>query len=196
MESQKVSSVERVAPVKTGVVRRRSLLGLLALLGIAGIVPGCTPPGIRDPSGLLPDALDGLALKGVRLEEAASSMINALHGEQVDGSRNAVGEYAGPEGSATLYVSAYDDSATAGRQFELMRSGIRRSRSPFTHTRPARFEGQDVMTTMGLGQVHYFYADANRVVWLSADAGIADRTIRSLLRNAAPGTDPTTRSPR
>ncbi len=63
-----------------------------------------------------------------------------------------------------------------------MTTRIRASNGPFTHLRESTRFGITVYSTLGQGQVHYYFRRGARVIWLAADPIIAQPALGDAVR--------------
>lgn len=151
--------------------------GLATVLCIGLLGFGCSTP-----SSGIPGQLGDLHLQEWIEGKEARELINQLHHRSVAPGEDFVGEYIGKDGSATLYLSVYDEPSMAVEAMERMTKGIAAGGTPFSHPKdypasPAR----RIKTCFGMDQTHFFFADDRKVIWLSVDEPIAEATLNHLL---------------
>ena len=83
---------------------------------------------------------------------------------------------------AMLYVSQARDENAAREQVERMTSRIRTSNGAFTHLRESTRFGMTVYSTLGQGQVHYYFRRGATVVWVAADPTIAQQALADAVK--------------
>jgi hypothetical protein len=130
-----------------------------------------------------PPSLAGLKLGHALRGDEARREIRRLHGKRIPFEDAMVAHYEGPAGVAMLYLSVARDAATAQRQVEKMTDLIRNGNGPFTHLRERVHDGVTVFSTLGQGQVHYYFRRGARVIWVAADAMLARRALADALRH-------------
>ncbi len=147
----------------TGPVRIRFGLVLLFLAGPA-IAWGALP---------IPKELAGLPLAHSQKGSEARAQIERLHGKSIPIRDGFVAHYGTQPPVAMLYVSQAQDEGAARQQVEQMTVRIQASVGPFTHLRESTRFGVTVYSTLGQGQVHYYFRRGATVVWVAADPIIA-----------------------
>lgn len=129
----------------------------------------------------VPRMLGGLPCVRLVTGVEAEEMVNRLHGRSVAAGENAIGIYAGPKGSATVYLTVYT-SGTAARSAELrMEERISSGDFGFSHPNRMAFEGKTVASCIGVGQVHFFYSQGSCLYWLACDYAVAREALKDLL---------------
>jgi len=83
---------------------------------------------------------------------------------------------------AMLYVSRARDENVARQQVAQMTARIRASNGPFTHLRESTRFGLTVFSTLGQGQVHYYFRRGAMVVWVAADPTIAQPALADAVK--------------
>jgi len=121
----------------------------------------------------VPGELAGLALAHSQQGAEARVQIERLHGKSIPIQDGFVAHYGTQPPVAMLYVSQAQDEGVARQQVEQMTIRIRASNGPFTHLRESSRFGMTVYSTLGQGQVHYYFRRGATVVWLAADPVIA-----------------------
>lgn len=134
---------------------------------------------IGNPAPLaLPEQLAGLPLSSQMTGPQAVADFSNLHGKQFPLTSGAVGIYG--DHQATLWVAGAPLNLMAARMVTAMRDKIAEGNSPFT----PRGEYQDNQRTIyileGMGQKHFYFQSQNLVIWLAADADIADAALQQL----------------
>lgn len=120
----------------------------------------------------------GHALQG----EKARDEIHRLHGKAIPFRDALVAHYEGAGGVAMLYVSEAGDEEMARQQVEQMTARIRPGDGAFTHLRERIQGGITVYSSLGQGQVHYYFRRGVRVIWVAADAPVARSALADALR--------------
>ena len=133
------------------------------------------------PERLLPDALGGMNRVAAVVGDEAQDRVDKLHGKTVAPDEVAVGEYAGSDGKATLYVSAYRSPLEAGEIETRMTMVMRKGGSPFTGVRERQVNGRSVKTCTGFGQVHFLFSWGDNLYWLASDPAAADEAVSALV---------------
>jgi hypothetical protein len=131
----------------------------------------------------LPDSIGRLKLSSSFTGGRAEEMINKLHPSDVASEASEIGIYEADTLSAILYVSKFENSDVAMERFKSMLLKIAHGGTPFGHLNQVEVEGRLIFMVLGLGQVHYFYSEGDKVVWFSVDFPLAVESIRELLRD-------------
>ncbi|MBI4537429.1 MAG: hypothetical protein HY712_05680 [candidate division NC10 bacterium] len=142
----------------------------LALLLLAG-------PGIATSALVVPQDLAGRPLAHSQQGGDARAEIERLHGKSIPIADGFVAHYGAQPPVAMLYVSRAGSEKQARLQVEQMTSRIRASNGPFTHLRESTRFGMTVFSTLGQGQVHYYFRRGAMVVWVAADPIIAQQAL-------------------
>jgi hypothetical protein len=121
----------------------------------------------------VPGELAGLALAHSQQGAEARAQIEQLHGKSIPIRDGFVAHYGTQPPVAMLYVSQAQDEGVARQQVEQMTMRIQASNGPFTHLRESTRFGMRVYSTLGQGQVHYYFRRGSTVVWVAADPIIA-----------------------
>jgi len=137
----------------------------------------------------LPSALGTLRLEQTFTGSEASAIVNRMHGKGVTPRSNAIGMYKGASGTATLYLSLYEEQRDAAGVRNDMIAGIQTGHTPFSGLEWRTIEGHDLSYCIGEGQAHYFFAVGPSLYWLAVDFPVAAPTLEALLtsRKTAPG---------
>lgn len=151
-------------------------IGLLAFVAVLALSGGAA----SDPGdGLLPRELAGLPVTRRSLGASAIDEVNQMHGIRFDLVSGAVGEYG--SGRATLWVSVSPDERSAGQMATDMEARIAEGRSPFTALGIKMLDGRQVYMLEGLGQLHFYFQSGRQVIWLAADAELAEAALQQAL---------------
>ena len=121
----------------------------------------------------LPDRLGELALVEAQSGAAAAAEIQRLHGRAFPLASAAFARY-GPSGEASLWIAGTASEDAAAELLEAMRLAIETADSPFTPLEPKRIAGVTVYPLRGMGQEHMYFQSGRLVLWLAADAGVAE----------------------
>jgi hypothetical protein len=152
------------------------ILILVASLGYGFYHYTLTNPG----NAPLPDSLADLPLKSHAFGRQAVDQIHQLHGLEFPLSSGAVGFY-GDQGQATLWISGTPSQSLAAKLTAQMMERIAEGNSPFTPTSAHQFDARTLYALEGHGQEHFYYQSGKLVVWLAADAEIADAALAKTL---------------
>jgi hypothetical protein len=134
-------------------------------------------PGIAASALEAPQELAGLPLAHSQQGAEARGEIERLHGKGIPIKDGFVAHYGTQPPVAMLYVSQAQDEKVARQQVEQMTTRIRASNGPFTNLRESVRFGMTVYSTLGQGQVHYYFRRGAVVVWVAADPTIAQQAL-------------------
>jgi hypothetical protein len=130
----------------------------------------------------VPQDLAGLPLAHSQQGREARAEIERLHGKSIPITDGYVAHYGTQPPVAMLYVSQARGEEVARRQVEQMTSRIRASNGPFHHLRESTRFGMTVYSTLGQGQVHYYFQRGATVVWVAADPTIAQPALADAVK--------------
>ena len=134
-------------------------------------------------SGDLPSELGTMKLTKTLQGKEARAFINRLHEKDVTPKNSVMGEYGGGKEQATLYVSIYDLRANAAEAAKRMTRLISKGNRVFGQYKEIKHSRLLIGRCEGLGQIHYFFLDRDRVFWLAVDSSVAGATLESLVRS-------------
>ncbi len=112
-------------------------------------------------------------LAGYHLDQAMSgpqaiAEVSELHGKDIEVNEAWVGHY---QGSGTIWAARAESEVKAATLLDKMVEGIGKGRSPFQGLREMEIEGVPVYTVTDGRQQHFFYQQADQVVWVAAPRG-------------------------
>jgi len=139
-------------------------------------------PGIAASALDVPQELAGIPLAHSQQGAEARAEIERLHGKGIPITDGYVAHYGTQPPVAMLYVSRARDEQVARQQVEQMTTRIRASNGPFTHLRESTRFGMTVYSTLGQGQVHYYFRRGASVVWVAADPTIAQQALADTVK--------------
>jgi hypothetical protein len=148
---------------------------------VAALTAGCAAEEAEAP---LPESIHGMALVESHSGEEAADILVEMHKAEVVPPENYIGHYGTEEMGAVLYVSRFDTDAAADSFLVAMGTRIGPGSSGYGHHSSFEAVGHHVHMVFGHGQVHYFYADAEDLVWLAVDARLARPALAELLKTA------------
>lgn len=154
-------------------------LGLLFFLVSMALLIHQLRPEERNTE-LLPRQLVGLPLQRAVYGVQAIDEIRRLHNSSLPLSDGAVGVY-GKQGELQLWVSVADSEALAEQLVEEMEQKIAQGNSPFVPVADWEQRGTKIYALEGLGQLHYYFRTGTRVIWLAADAALAEDALADVL---------------
>lgn len=147
-------------------MRRATALAVLAvLLAACGRV-------------VVPPSLGGLKRTRVLAGRQAVALVARMHGQDVAPADTTIAEY-GHEGTLRVWVSRYDEGATAQSEFRRMLAGMRGGSTPFTRpTEDRNTPGR--WTAVGNGQHHVLWVSEDTLYWLEGDPRVVFRAAAEL----------------
>jgi hypothetical protein len=152
-------------------------LGTLIVLAVFGWA--FVENSIGHPATLsLPGQLAGLPLSSQMAGPQAVAEFSNLHGEQFPLISGAFGIYGNNQ--VTLWVAGAPLNLMAARLVTAMRDKIAEGNSPFTPSGEYQDNKRTIYTLEGMGQKHFYFQSHNLVIWLAADADIADAALQQL----------------
>lgn len=161
-------------------------LALVLLLTLATAPPQTRAnqelsPGAAVPA-FIPRTIAGMTLTELMDGDQAAAVIDRMHRGTVATQANFIATYQGPPGSATYYVSLYDDPRQPVADREEMAEIMAKESHGFSHL--MRRTKNDIVFYMALGQgqAHYFFARGRELVWLAVDIDVAEQALRDVLQ--------------
>lgn len=155
------------------------------LRGLALLITVMTAPAVADQSEIMPvmipQVIAGMELVELIDGDRAAAIINKMHRGNVATRSNFIVRYQCQAGSATYYVSLYDDPRLAEADMKEMAEIMAKEDHGFSHLMRRTINGQSVYMALGQGQAHYFFARNHELVWLAADVGIAEQALEDVL---------------
>ena len=162
---------------------KRSLSFILVVLGtlivFASFGWAYVENSIGHPAGLiLPGRLAGLPITSQMTGPQAVADFSNLHGEQFPLTSGAVGIYGNNQ--VTLWVAGAPLNLMAARLVNAMRDKIAEGNSPFTPIGESLDSNRTIYALEGMGQKHFYFQSHNLVIWVAANADIADAALQQL----------------
>ena len=116
---------------------------------------------------IVPPRLGGLQRTRVLTGRKAAALVARMHGREVAPADTTIAEY-GRGGALRVWVSRYDDGATAQSEFRRMLQGMRSGTTPFSRpTEDRQTPGR--WSTVGNGEHHVLWVSDNILYWLEGD---------------------------
>ena len=165
--------MRRIGPLLLVVIGGLLLAGSIAL--------GLYTQAVNNPgSEPTPNTLAGLSLSQLSTGQAAVKEVASLHGQGFPLVSGAIAVYGG--GAATVWVTGTLLDPLAAQMVTAMETRIAQGNSPFTPAgRRTALDGRAVHELTGMGQRHFYFQAGRRVVWLAADAALAEPALTELL---------------
>lgn len=133
----------------------------------------------------LPENIFGMELKEIISGEEAARIINRMHQGNVATHSDYIAEYRGEPGSATYYLSLYENPQQARQAMDDMARIMKKEGHGFSHLMHRKHSNIEFYMALGQGQAHYFFARDIELVWLAVDTEIAEQAIMEILQGAA-----------
>jgi hypothetical protein len=132
----------------------------------------------------LPANISGMEQKKVISGEEAATIINRMHRGDVATHADYIAEYRGAAGSATYYLSLYENPEQAAKAMKDMARVMEEEGHGFSHLMQRVHNGQVFYMGLALGQAHYFFARGVELVWLAVDVAIAEQAVMEVLNGS------------
>lgn len=126
----------------------------------------------------LPEQIAGVPLTDKLTGAQAASEFARLHGRQFVLTSGAVGTYG--NGRITLWVAGPPLEVMAARMVLAMREKIAEGNSPFRPMAESQDDKRTIYILEGMGQRHFYFQSGNLVIWLAADAHLADTALQEI----------------
>jgi len=174
MDDRSVRRLRRPAAVLTILVGVLVLLGSLAYWRFSQAV--ANPDAVT-----LPESLAGLPLASAAYGPQAVAEVNRLHRKEFPLTSGAMGMYGSDAAEATLWVTGVPLDAMAAQTVAAMHDKIAEGNSPFRPTGEREAGRRTVYELDGMGQKHFYFQAGALVIWLAADADIAEQALAQAL---------------
>lgn len=153
-------------------------LGILLVLGPVGWLsfdnlvshPAVVP---------LPDEIAGLQITDHQTGAQTAAGFERLHGKRFPLTSGAIGIYG--DNQITLWAAGAPVNFMASEMIDAMREKIAEGNSPFTPITEIKDKNRIIYVLEDMGQRHYYFQSKNLVIWLAADAAVADAAIQQIL---------------
>ena len=137
---------------------------------------------IKNPSAArLPERITNLPLTSKSTGQQAVWELTRLHEKGFPLASAAVGTY-GAEHQVMLWVSGAPITPLAGRMLVSMRDKIAEGRSPFIPTGVRKDGNRVIYELEGMDQVHFYFQSGKLLVWMAANAELADEALEEVLK--------------
>ncbi len=130
----------------------------------------------------LPNKLSELSLFKVILNEEATSIINKMHGKQLDDCKNYIAYYGSNDSKNILYVSVYKNAETAKTNLKSMATKMASGSSVFSPLKHSKMGDNVHFETNGMGLKHFFYRTDNILIWWQVEPDEAEASYNDLLK--------------
>ncbi|PTN33933.1 hypothetical protein [Desulfonatronum sp. SC1] len=130
----------------------------------------------------IPLSIAGMTLINLLDGAEAAKIIDRMHHGDVATQANFIAKYQGAPGSATYYVSLYDDPQRAMKDMEEMGRIMGKEGHGFSHLMRRTREEIPFYMALGQGQAHYFFVRDIELIWLAVDVDIAEQALEEILQ--------------
>ncbi len=128
----------------------------------------------------IPEKVSTLPLKGTQMGKEALDQFAKMHGEGFDLVNGYRADYSDGTSNATLYVGQAKDAATATKLAADMADKINAGNPMFTDLQELNISNRSIYQVSGQGQLHFFYAINDKLVWLAVDSDNAAEGLHSI----------------
>jgi len=138
----------------------------------------------EEPSQIIypPDSIGPMKLKESKTGSEALKELFRLHGKRMGLANGYVGEYRGENGNATVYYSVAKNEDISVRLLEFMVKRIGEGNKYFQGLKEERRGSFIFYSVTGMGQNHFFFRIADKVIWIAADAPVAEMFLDESLK--------------
>lgn len=154
-------------------------LGIILVVG-AMVFPLVFRPEAKFPSARIPQQVAGFSLVSEVTGSAAMREFTQLHGKSFPVSSGAKAVY-GTGSQVIIWAAGTASVAETRKLLEEMRDKIALGRSPFQSTGIQTLKNRDVYGLDGMGQKHFYFQSGKYLVWLAANADVADQALQQVL---------------
>ncbi len=155
------------------------VLGVAILTGVALYFRHTVQAVTQQTKGLTPRTVSALPRVQLIIGQKAVESIQQLHGKDFFLEDGAVAVYGNQ--NVTLWISDAGSVEAATDLSDLMKVRIAEGRSPFIEVDAFEIDGFAISELEGLGQNHYYWQVDELVIWLAADASIAEGALQEVI---------------
>ena len=152
---------------------------ILTLFGAAYSFPVAAVSGSQQFT--FPTQIADLQLGHSSQGEEAVAEINRLHGKEIEMKNGYLAHYESDRTKAVLYISEFDSEDQAREQIDKMKKKIGKGSKGFAPLQELEVEERILYSLLGFHQIHYFYLDSHKVIWLAADPFRAELVLKDVL---------------
>jgi hypothetical protein len=128
----------------------------------------------------VPNQIGSYSLGSKATGIAAIQEFTRLHGKPFSVLAGAKANY-GSGNQVTLWVASTASIADTSQLLEAMRDKIADDKSPFTPAGSSQDKGRTVFALDGMGQKHFYFQSGKYLVWMAANADLADFALQQIL---------------
>ncbi len=146
----------------------------------SGAVPQATIVTASLNKDGVPTELGALKLTTSQLGKDALSEIAQLHGQGFDLVNGYRADYANGDAKLTLWVGQAKDANAAQGMVKTMADKIGAGNPMFTDLQELNISNRTIYEVKGQGQLHFFYAVNDKIVWVATDPNNAADALHSM----------------
>jgi hypothetical protein len=128
----------------------------------------------------VPEQIGTLTLKTWTRGKDALAEFEAMHGKSFDLKDGYRADYVDGSASATLWVGQAQSADAAQTLAQEMADQIKAGNPMFTNLQELSIANRTLYEVNGQGQLHFFYASNDKLVWLATDSDHAADALHSL----------------
>lgn len=136
-------------------------------------------PAVLNKDGI-PTKIGTLSLQNSQVGKDALSEFESMHGSSLGLKTGYRADYADGSAKATLWVGQAQSVDSAQTLVKEMADKIGAGNAMFSNLRPLNISGRTIYEVDGLGQLHFFYAANDKIVWLASDPDHAPDALHSI----------------
>lgn len=128
----------------------------------------------------IPIQIGTLTLKNSQLGKDTLSEFESMHGSSFDLKTGYRADYGDDTAKATLWVGQAQSADSAQTLVKEMADKIGSGNAMFSNLKALNISGRTIYEVEGLGQLHFFYAANDKIVWLASDPDHAPDALHSI----------------
>ncbi len=128
----------------------------------------------------IPTQLGSLKLTGSQVGKDALNEFAQLHGQGFDLVNGYRADYASGDSKSTLWVGQAKDANAAQSMAKTMADKIGAGNPMFTDLQELNISDRTIYEVKGQGQLHFFYAVNDKIVWVASDSANAADALHSI----------------
>lgn len=146
------------------------------------------PPTLANPTIVtaqlnkdgIPAQVGTMSLQSSKVGTDTLGEFESMHGSSFNLKTGYRADYADGAAKATLWVGQAQSADSAQTLTKEMADKIGAGNAMFTNLRTLTITGRTIYEVEGLGQLHFFYAANDKIVWLASDADHAPDALHSI----------------
>jgi hypothetical protein len=137
---------------------------------------------VEEPDrAVVPETIAGLSLSQASYGAEAVAEVTRLHDKTFPLSSGAAAMYGRTGEMVMLWVTGTPARPLAAKMISDMEVAIEKAESPFTPVGVRTISERSVHELTGMGQQHFYFQSEASVVWLAADAAVAETALAEAL---------------